>query len=77
MKGAYSNPEQVLFRESLAALLPDTCYGVSSGGNPDNIPELSYEDFINFHKKYYHPSNSYIVLYGNSIQKPIGRILLA
>ena len=65
MKGAYSNPEQVLFRESLAALLPDTCYGVSSGGNPDNIPELSYEDFINFHKKYYHPSNSYIVLYGN------------
>ena len=65
MKGAYSNPDQVLFRESLAALLPDTCYGVSSGGNPDNIPELSYEDFINFHKRYYHPSNSYIVLYGN------------
>lgn len=65
MKGAYSNPEQVLFRESLAAILPDTCYGVSSGGDPDYIPQLSYEDFINFHKRYYHPSNSYIVLYGN------------
>lgn len=65
MKGAYSSPDQIMFRESLASLYPDTCYGVSSGGNPDNIPDLSYQDFIAFHKRYYHPSNSYIILYGN------------
>ncbi len=65
MKGAYSDPNQIMFRESMASLYPNTCYGVSSGGNPDDIPSLTYEDFLNFHKKYYHPSNSYIVLYGN------------
>ena len=65
MKGAYSDPNQIMFRESMASLYPDTCYGVSSGGKPEDIPSLTYQDFINFHKKYYHPSNSYIVLYGN------------
>lgn len=64
MKGAFSDPDQVLGREVLHSLFPDNSYSFESGGNPENIPELSYEDFINFHKKYYHPSNSYIFLYG-------------
>ena len=66
MKGAFSSPDEILGRESLNGLFPDTEYGVESGGNPDFIPTLSYEDFKNFHKKYYHPSNSYIILYGNA-----------
>ena len=47
------------------SLYPHTSYAVESGGDPDVIPELTYEDFLAFHKKYYHPSNSYIYLYGN------------
>ena len=66
MKGAFSSPDGILGRESLNALFPDTAYGVESGGNPDDIPTLTYEKFKEFHKKYYHPSNSYIVIYGNS-----------
>ena len=66
MKGAFSSPEGILERESLNALFPDTEYGVESGGNPDAIPTLTYEAFTNFHKKYYHPSNSYIIIYGNA-----------
>ena len=58
MKGAYSNPDQVMFRESLSSLYPHTTYGVSSGGDPDVIPDLTYQEFLDFHKKYYHPSNS-------------------
>ncbi|MDO4276021.1 MAG: insulinase family protein [Eubacteriales bacterium] len=65
MKGAFSSPDEVLEREIMNSLFPDTAYGCESGGNPDNIPELTYEDFLSFHKKYYHPSNSYIYLYGN------------
>lgn len=65
MKGAFSSPEDVLDREIMAALFPDTPYGNESGGDPDVIPELTWEQFLNFHKKYYHPSNSYIYLYGN------------
>ena len=49
----------------MAALFPDTPYGNESGGDPDCIPDLTYEQFLDFHKKYYHPSNSYIYLYGN------------
>lgn len=66
MKGAFSSPDGILGRESLNVLFPDTEYGVESGGNPDSIPTLTYEDFTNFHKKYYHPSNSYIMIYGNA-----------
>lgn len=66
MKGAFSSPDGILGRESLNALFPDTAYGVESGGNPDSIPTLTYENFTNFHKKYYHPSNSYIIIYGNT-----------
>lgn len=65
MKGAFSSPEGVLEREILNSLCPDTAYGNESGGNPENIPELTYETFLNFHKSYYHPSNSYIYLYGD------------
>lgn len=65
MKGAFSSPEQILMRKVMESLFPDTPYGLESGGDPDVIPELTYEEFVAFHKKYYHPSNSYIFLYGN------------
>ena len=65
MKGAYSSADDLLDREVFNGLYPDTAYGVDSGGKPSDIPELTYEDFIAFHQKYYHPSNSYIYLYGN------------
>ncbi|MFA9376479.1 MAG: insulinase family protein [Lachnotalea sp.] len=65
MKGAYSSPEGVLDRLILKSLFPDNTYEKESGGEPSSIPELTYEDFIEFHKTYYHPSNSYIYLYGD------------
>ncbi len=65
MKGAFSSPEGVLEREILHSLYPDTSYGVESGGDPEYIPELTYENFIGFHKRYYHPENSFIYLYGD------------
>ena len=65
MKGAYSSPEQVLFAKIQESLYPDTPYAYESGGDPDFIPDLTQERFEAFHKKYYHPSNSYIYLYGN------------
>ena len=65
MKGAFSSPDDVLDREVFNSLFPDTPYGFESGGDPKVIPELTYEDFLAFHGSYYHPSNSYIYLYGN------------
>lgn len=65
MKGAFSSPDDVLWREIMNSLYPDTAYAVESGGDPDVIPELTYEEFLAFHKRYYHPSNSYIYLYGD------------
>lgn len=65
MKGAFSSPDEINDREVVNSLFPDTAYGVESGGDPDVIPELTYEQFLEFHGKYYHPSNSYIYLYGN------------
>lgn len=65
MKGALSSPEDVLYEEIGSALFPESIYGVNSGGDPNFIPELTYEQFLDFHKRYYHPSNSYIYLYGN------------
>lgn len=65
MKGAYSTPETILHENIGRSLFPDTSYQYSSGGNPSVIPELKYEDFLDFHKSLYHPSNSYIYLYGN------------
>lgn len=66
MKGAFSSPDDVLDREIFNSLYPDTAYGVESGGAPEDIPNLTYEEFLNFHKQYYHPSNSYIYLYGDA-----------
>ncbi len=65
MKGAFSSPEGVLDRVVLNTLFPDNTYANESGGDPDVIPELTYEQFLDFHRKYYHPSNSYIYLYGD------------
>ncbi len=65
MKGAFSSPDEVLSRAIMSTLYPDTSYSFESGGDPEVIPELSYEQFLAFHQKYYHPINSYIYLYGN------------
>ncbi len=65
MKGVYSSPESVLDRYIQKLLYPDNCYTQESGGDPEVIPELTYEQFIRFHQTYYHPANSYIYLYGD------------
>lgn len=65
MKGAFSSPEEIGFRLIKETLFPDTTYANESGGAPKDIPNLSYDDFIHFHKTYYHPSNAYICLYGD------------
>ncbi len=65
MKGAFSSADDVLERQIMNALFPDTCYGLESGGDPDCIPSLTYEEFLRFHSTLYHPANSYIYLYGN------------
>ncbi len=65
MKGAFSSPESVLERMNLNSLFPDTTYAYESGGDPDVIPQLTYEEFLDFHRTYYHPANSYIYLYGD------------
>ncbi len=65
MKGAFSSPDGVLDRVVLNTLFPDTSYANESGGDPEEIPNLTYEEFLDFHRKYYHPSNSYIYLYGD------------
>ncbi|MGN0384024.1 MAG: insulinase family protein, partial [Eubacterium sp.] len=65
MKGAFSAVDSVHERMVLHSLFPDITYKNESGGNPDNIPDLTYEDFLEFHKCYYHPVNSYICLYGD------------
>jgi Zn-dependent M16 (insulinase) family peptidase len=66
MKGAFSSPSRELGFHIDKNLFPDNTYGYSSGGHPEAIPELTYEQFKNFHKKFYHPTNSYLYLYGNS-----------
>ncbi len=65
MKGALATPDAVLDDAILKSLYPDTTYAVISGGDPEVIPTLTYEEYLNFHRTYYHPSNSYIYLYGN------------
>ncbi|AKT54291.1 insulinase family protein [Selenomonas sp. oral taxon 478] len=65
MKGALSAPDDLLGSRIMAALYPDTTYGYESGGDPEAIPALTQEQFLAFHARYYHPSNSYIYLYGN------------
>ncbi|MBN2163313.1 MAG: insulinase family protein [Pontiellaceae bacterium] len=65
MKGVYSSPESLLAEVSQQTLFPDTTYGLDSGGNPHHIPDLTYEQFCNFHASYYHPSNARIFFYGD------------
>lgn len=65
MKGALSSPDDVISRSIYGALYPHTPYAVESGGDPVYIPDLTYENYLNFHRRYYHPSNSYIYMYGN------------
>ena len=65
MKGVFSDPESRLYRASSSNLLPDTVYAKESGGDPEAIPELTYQQLKNFHKTYYHPSNGYFLLYGD------------
>ena len=65
MKGAFSDPEARLYRSMTCQLLPDTLYACESGGDPDAIPDLTYEQLKGFHETYYHPSNGYFVLYGD------------
>ena len=65
MKGVYSSPDDVVERKVMDSLFPGHTYGIESGGDPDVIPSLTYEEFLDFHRKYYHPSNSYIYLYGD------------
>lgn len=66
MKGAYSSPLRELYYQSRKGLFPDNTYGYCSGGYPTHIPNLTYENFLDFHRTFYHPSNSYITLYGNA-----------
>lgn len=66
MKGAYSSPESLLADYSQQSIFPDSTYGFDAGGNPEEIPDLTYEDFLDFHKKFYHPSNAFIFFYGDN-----------
>ena len=65
MKGVYSSPDSRLSEESQHAIFPDTLYSLDSGGRPDEIPSLSYEEFRDFHSRYYHPSNSRFFSWGD------------
>ena len=71
MKGAYSSPDNLIELNNQIVQFPDSPYKYDSGGNPKEIPQLTYEAFINFHKKHYHPSNSYIFLYGDADENEI------
>ena len=65
MKGAYASSESVLEHAMCKLMFPDNCYSAESGGHPEHIPDLTYEQFIANHQKYYHPSNSRIILCGS------------
>jgi len=65
MKGLYSNPLNRMSMEISKSLYPNTAYYYDAGGDPAKIPNLTYENFVKFYKRYYHPSNSCIYLYGD------------
>ncbi len=65
MKGVYSSPDSLLMETSQQSLFPDTTYGLDSGGNPKKIPDLTHEQFVAFHRSFYHPSNARIFFYGD------------
>lgn len=66
MKGAYSDPIRSLFHHMFKGLMPDSTYAHESGGDPKNIPDLTYEQFLDFHRRYYHPSNAVLFFYGDA-----------
>lgn len=72
MKGVYSQPDNILGRTSQQAVFPDNTYGVDSGGDPLVIPKLTFDEFKEFHRKYYHPSNARIWFYGDD--DPVERL---
>ncbi len=65
MRGAYSDLDSLIDRYSQRGLFPDSIYGLDSGGDPEAIPDLGYEQFKSYYEQYYHPSNSYILVYGD------------
>lgn len=65
MKGAYSSPDRIISKSAQQSIFPDTTYALDSGGDPRDIPQLTYQNFKRFHQNYYHPSNSYIFFYGD------------
>ncbi|MFO7785987.1 MAG: insulinase family protein [Desulfatiglandales bacterium] len=65
MKGAYSSPDSLMAELSQQSLFPDTPYGLDSGGHPRRIPDLTYDQFREFHRRYYHPSNARLFFYGD------------
>jgi presequence protease len=75
MKGVFSDFAAHVARTTMAGLMPDTTYAFESGGDPEHIPDLSYEEFTAFHRRFYHPSNSYIFLYGNVASEKTLRFL--
>lgn len=79
MKGVYARPDSIAYRELICALYPDTVYGHDSGGRPENIPDLTYEKYCAFHRRFYHPSNARIFLDGrieiNDILKKLDAVL--
>ncbi|KAF8410035.1 hypothetical protein HHK36_002555 [Tetracentron sinense] len=75
MKGVYSQPDNILGRAAQQALFPDNTYGVDSGGDPQVIPKLTFEEFKDFHRKYYNPSNARIWFYGDDDPRERLRIL--
>lgn len=75
MKGAMSSPDAMLYQHVDTALFPTTTYSKNSGGDPACIPDLTYEQFVNFHKRFYHPSNSFLYSYGNfSLEKHLKKV---
>lgn len=74
MKGAYSSPESVMYKQVQESLFPDTPYGLDSGGHPRYIPDLTFAQFSAFHQRYYHPANAFIFFSGDD--DPERRLLL-
>lgn len=65
MKGAFADVDGIMYDETARLVFPDNCYGFTSGGHPEHITDLTYEQFINTHKRFYHPSNSVFFLDGH------------
>ncbi len=66
MKGAFSDPIRHIFHNIFSGIMPGSTYAHESGGDPKNIPDLTYEQFCRFHKDHYHPSNGFFLVYGDA-----------